>query len=216
MQVMLYFGVAALISTAIIYAYTRCIRSITLVVNCSMVATRVGGVARLRARSVFHPCSLPGVCHRRIPWRTEDERHRAGRWPRPPSIFGSATPSHLFLAGLTVLLADMLGFAVLMLIDTPMIQDLAITASIGVDTQGATDPATCRAPSDRNLQECAGVYRQGGCLDCHHAGCRHGHLGAIKFQVGMGIQLTFMVIWNMIGALLLIPALSHFLLKKAP
>lgn len=124
--------------------------------------------------------------------------------------------SHLFLAGLTVLLADMLGFAVLMLIDTPMIQNLAITASIGVDTQGATDPATCRAPSDRNLQECAGVYRQGGCLDCHHAGCRHGHLGAIKFQVGMGIQLTFMVIWNMIGALLLIPALSHFLLKKAP
>jgi predicted RND superfamily exporter protein len=30
----------------------------------------------------------------------------------------------------------------------------------------------------------------------------------------MGILLTFMFIWNMIGALVLIPALSHFLLKK--
>ena len=28
----------------------------------------------------------------------------------------------------------------------------------------------------------------------------------------MGILLTFMFVWNMIGALVLIPALSHFLL----
>ncbi len=31
----------------------------------------------------------------------------------------------------------------------------------------------------------------------------------------MGILLTFMFIWNMIGALVLIPALSHFLLQTA-
>jgi predicted RND superfamily exporter protein len=36
----------------------------------------------------------------------------------------------------------------------------------------------------------------------------------IKFQADMGILLTFMFIWNMVGALVLIPALSHFLLKK--
>ena len=29
----------------------------------------------------------------------------------------------------------------------------------------------------------------------------------------MGIMLTFMFLWNMIGALVLIPALSHFLLR---
>jgi len=34
----------------------------------------------------------------------------------------------------------------------------------------------------------------------------------IKFQADMGILLTFMFVWNMIGALVLIPALSHFLL----
>jgi predicted RND superfamily exporter protein len=37
----------------------------------------------------------------------------------------------------------------------------------------------------------------------------------IKFQADMGILLTFMFVWNMIGALVLIPALSHFLLPTA-
>ena len=37
----------------------------------------------------------------------------------------------------------------------------------------------------------------------------------IKFQADMGILLTFMFVWNMVGALILIPALSHFLLKDA-
>ncbi|MCY1434393.1 hypothetical protein D9M71_504520 [compost metagenome] len=30
----------------------------------------------------------------------------------------------------------------------------------------------------------------------------------------MGILLTFMFLWNMLGALVLIPALSYFLLRK--
>ena len=34
----------------------------------------------------------------------------------------------------------------------------------------------------------------------------------IKFQADMGLLLTFMFVWNMLGALVLIPALSHFLL----
>jgi predicted RND superfamily exporter protein len=36
---------------------------------------------------------------------------------------------------------------------------------------------------------------------------------AIKFQADMGILLTFMFIWNMVGALVLLPALGHFLIK---
>jgi predicted RND superfamily exporter protein len=35
----------------------------------------------------------------------------------------------------------------------------------------------------------------------------------IKFQADMGILLTFMFLWNMVGALVLIPALSHFVLQ---
>ena len=39
-------------------------------------------------------------------------------------------------------------------------------------------------------------------------------LSPIKFQADMGILLAFMFIWNMIGAVVLIPALSHFLLPS--
>jgi hypothetical protein len=37
----------------------------------------------------------------------------------------------------------------------------------------------------------------------------------IKIQADMGILLTFMFIWTMLGALILVPALSHFLLNPA-
>jgi predicted RND superfamily exporter protein len=40
-------------------------------------------------------------------------------------------------------------------------------------------------------------------------------LSPIKFQADMGILLTFMFLWNMVGALVLIPALSHFLLPDS-
>ncbi|NNK01809.1 MAG: RND family transporter [Desulfatitalea sp.] len=35
----------------------------------------------------------------------------------------------------------------------------------------------------------------------------------IKFQGDMGFLLTFMFLWNMVGAMILLPALAHFLLK---
>jgi len=35
----------------------------------------------------------------------------------------------------------------------------------------------------------------------------------IKFQADMGLLLTFMFLWNMVGALWLLPALAHFLIK---
>jgi predicted RND superfamily exporter protein len=38
-------------------------------------------------------------------------------------------------------------------------------------------------------------------------------LSPIKFQADMGILLAFMFVWNMLGALILLPALAHFLLQ---
>ena len=38
-------------------------------------------------------------------------------------------------------------------------------------------------------------------------------LSPIKFQADMGILLAFMFVWNMVGALVLLPALAHFLLR---
>ena len=37
----------------------------------------------------------------------------------------------------------------------------------------------------------------------------------IKFQADMGVLLAFMFLWNMLGALILIPALSYFLLPTS-
>jgi len=37
-------------------------------------------------------------------------------------------------------------------------------------------------------------------------------LSPIKFQADMGILLAFMFVWNMVGAVVLIPALSRLLL----
>ena len=35
-----------------------------------------------------------------------------------------------------------------------------------------------------------------------------------KFQADMGLMLTFMFLWNMLGALTLLPALAHYLVRK--
>jgi hypothetical protein len=37
----------------------------------------------------------------------------------------------------------------------------------------------------------------------------------IKFQADMGVLLAFMFLWNMLGALVLLPALAHFLLRPS-
>ena len=39
-------------------------------------------------------------------------------------------------------------------------------------------------------------------------------MSPIKFQADMGILLTFMFLWNMVGALVLMPSLAHFLLPQ--
>jgi predicted RND superfamily exporter protein len=41
------------------------------------------------------------------------------------------------------------------------------------------------------------------------------HFSSIKFQADMGLLLAFMFLWNMLGALVLIPALARFLLPAA-
>jgi predicted RND superfamily exporter protein len=40
-------------------------------------------------------------------------------------------------------------------------------------------------------------------------------LSPIKFQADMGLMLTFMFLWNMLGALTFLPALAHYLVKPS-
>lgn len=137
MQVMTYFGIAALIAAIVIFLYTRCIRSTALVILCSIVAViwQLGLVATLGFELDPYSILVPflvfaiGVSHgvQKMNGIMQD----VGRGTHK-LVAARYTFRRLFLAGLTALLADAVGFAVLMLIDIPVIRDLALTASIGV------------------------------------------------------------------------------------
>jgi predicted RND superfamily exporter protein len=136
-KVMTFFGIAAAIATAIIYAYTRCVRSTLLVVACSLIAVvwQLGLVAlfgfELDPYSILVPFLVfaIGVSHgaQKMNGIMQDIGRGTHRL-----VAARFTFRRLFLAGLTALLADAVGFAVLMVIDIPVIRDLALTASIGV------------------------------------------------------------------------------------
>ena len=137
MQVALYFGLAAAIATAIIWLYTRCVPSTALVMVCSLVAVvwQLGLVAALGFELDPYSILVPflvfaiGVSHgaQKMNGIMQDIAHGAHKL-----VAARYTFRRLFLAGLTALLADAVGFAVLMVIDIAVIQDLALTASIGV------------------------------------------------------------------------------------
>ncbi|MBD0681277.1 MULTISPECIES: efflux RND transporter permease subunit [unclassified Pseudomonas] len=136
-QVMMFFGLAVVTSLVIIYAYTRCVRSTLLVVGCSLIAVvwQLGIVAWLGYAIDPYSVLVPflifaiGVSHaaQKMNGIMQDIARGTHKL-----IAARYTFRRLFIAGVTALLADAVGFAVLMLIDIPVIQDLAITASIGV------------------------------------------------------------------------------------
>jgi len=136
-QVMIYFAVAAAIAIAIIYFYTRCLRSTALVVACSVIAVawQLGLVAflgyELDPFSILVPFLIfaIGVSHgaQKMNGIMQDIGRGTHRL-----VAARYTFRRLFLAGMTALLADAVGFAVLMVIDIPVIKDLAVAASLGV------------------------------------------------------------------------------------
>ena len=136
-KVMLFFGIAAVIATAIISAYTRCVRSTALVIACSLVAVvwQLGLVAlfgfELDPYSILVPFLVFAIGVSHGAQKMNGIMQDIGRGTHK-FVAARYTFRRLFLAGLTALLADAVGFAVLMLIDIPVIRDLAITASIGV------------------------------------------------------------------------------------
>ena len=101
---------------------------------------------------------------------------------------------------------------------------IALGVGIGVDyalyvlsvtltnLRNGAEPVQCLLPGPA-------FHRQGGGADRDHPGhCASltWVLSPIKFQADMGMLLAFMFIWNMVGALVLVPALAHFLLKPGP
>ena len=136
-QVMTYFAVAAVIVALVIYGYTRCVRRTVLVRSCSIVAViwQLGLVSlfgfELDPYSILVPFLVfaIGVSHgaQKMNGIMQDVARGTHKL-----VAARYTFRRLFLAGVTALLADAVGFGVLMIIDIPVIRDLALTASIGV------------------------------------------------------------------------------------
>lgn len=137
LQVMTYFVVAAILAAIIIYYYTRCLRSTLLVLGCSLVAVswQLGAVHLLGYALDPYSILVPflvfaiGVSHgaQKMNGIMQDIGRGTHRY-----VAARYTFRRLFLAGATALAADAVGFAVLMVIDIPVIRELAMTASIGV------------------------------------------------------------------------------------
>jgi hypothetical protein len=136
-KVMSFFLIAAAIAAAIIFQYTRCVRSTATVLACSMIAViwQLGMVAMLGQEldpfSVLVPFLVfaIGVSHgaQKMNGIMQDVGRGTHKW-----VAARYTFRRLFLAGFTALLADAVGFGVLMVIDIPVIRELALTASLGV------------------------------------------------------------------------------------
>lgn len=136
-KVMTFFALAAVTAAIIIFLYTRDIRSTALVMVCSIVAVvwQLGIVSSIGMEIDPFSILVPflvfaiGVSHgaQKMNGVMQDIGRGMHKW-----VAARFTFRRLFLAGLTALLADAVGFAVLMIIDIPVIRELALSASIGV------------------------------------------------------------------------------------
>lgn len=133
----LFFAGTLLICALVLYWYTRCVRSTLLVLFCSVVAVvwLLGLLATLGYNLDPYSILVPflifaiGLSHgaQKMNGIMQDIGRGADKLTAARLTF-----RRLFLTGAMALLADAVGFAVLMIINIPVIQDLAVTATIGV------------------------------------------------------------------------------------
>jgi len=136
-QVLLFFLLATAIAGAVLFWYTRCWRSTTLVVLCSLVAVlwQCGLLATLQYAldpySILVPFLVFAIGMSHGAQKMNGIMQDIGRGTHRV-VAARYTFRRLFAAGLTALLCDAVGFAVLVSIRIKVIQDLAVIASIGV------------------------------------------------------------------------------------
>lgn len=136
-QIMLFFAVAIAITAAMLYWYTRCARSTALVVICSLVAVvwQLGLLPllgfELDPYSVLVPFLVFAIGMSHGAQKMNGIMQDIGRGTHKV-VAARYTFRRLFVAGLTALLCDAVGFGVLTVIRIKVIQDLAVIASVGV------------------------------------------------------------------------------------
>jgi predicted RND superfamily exporter protein len=136
-QVMMFFGISAAIAGLFVFAFTRDLRSTLLLIGVSALAVvwllglmELLGYA-LDPYSILVPFLIfaIGLSHgaQKMNGIMQDIAQGTHRY-----VAARYTFRRLFLAGVSALLTNVVGFAVLMVIDIPVIHDLALTTSIGV------------------------------------------------------------------------------------
>ena len=137
LQVMMYFGVAILIAAAILFSFTRCVRSTSVVLLCSLIAVvwQIGILHLLGLGldpfSVLVPFLIFAIGVSHGAQKMNGIQQDVGRGT-VTLVAARYTFRRLFIAGVTALLNGAAGFAVLLLIPIPAIRELAIAATIGV------------------------------------------------------------------------------------
>ncbi|MDO9482690.1 MAG: MMPL family transporter [Hydrogenophaga sp.] len=135
--VLVFFAIAVAIATAMVFWYTRCVRSTLLVVLASLIAVvwQLGLLPllgySLDPYSILVPFLVFAIGMSHGAQKMNGIMQDVGRGV-DKLVAARFTFRRLFLAGLTALLADAVGFAVLLVIDIQVIRELAIAASIGV------------------------------------------------------------------------------------
>lgn len=136
-QILLFLALTIAICTLVLFLYTKCLRSTFLVVSCSMVAVLwlLGLLStfelELNPYSILVPFLVFAIGMSHGAQKMNGIMQEIGRGTHK-LIAARHTFRRLFIPGLTALVSDAVGFAVLMVIDIPVIQELAITASVGV------------------------------------------------------------------------------------
>ncbi|MEB2517647.1 MMPL family transporter [Pseudomonas sp. YuFO20] len=138
-QMQLFFAATLVICGIVLFWYTRCIRSTLLVLLCSIIAVvwLLGLLPTLGFDLDPYSILVPflvfaiGLSHgaQKMNGIMQDIGRGADKL-----VAARFTFRRLFLTGLMALVADAVGFAVLMIIRIPVIQDLAVAATLGVLT----------------------------------------------------------------------------------
>lgn len=137
MQVGLFFLLALVITLVMLFAYSRCWRSSFTVLGCSIIAViwQLGIIKLIGSGINPYSMLVPflvfaiGVSHG-VQIINAMSANRVDGHDR--TMAARLAFRALYIAGLTALVSDAIGFTTLMVIDIAVIQELAIAASIGV------------------------------------------------------------------------------------
>ena len=136
-RILFFFGVSILLATAVLYWYTRCIRSTALVVTASLVAVvwQLGLLPMLgfdlTPYSILVPFLIFAIGMSHGAQKMNGVMQDIGRGTHP-LVSARYTFRRLFVAGFAALTCDAVSFAVLLTIKINAIQELALIASMGV------------------------------------------------------------------------------------